>query len=338
MIKTQIIKDSINPQGSRLTTSLLTYPRFMHSEFMTHRVFSRNSASSRAIPVAKLIRMIQETPCLPEFWGANQKGMQANGELDPEPRKQAMEIWDNLRKFSLCAAEDLQKLGLHKQLANRVIELWMPITVIATGSDKGYQNFFSLRAHKDALPEFQVLSFSLLQDYITPEPQRLDWNDWHIPYGDGDTRFATCVELQQKLKVCTARCARLSYLTFDGEFSVEADEKLHDSLALNGHMSPFEHCAQAINGPNEYFKAYPWSNFDTYSYKPDKRTGHYLIDGAQRSGWGQYRKAFEGENRALTSTDLQSIFNQCPQWIYERIQEYKRNLPPIESKSGVNRE
>ena len=80
-ITATIIADSINSNGNRITTFELTYPRWIHAEVMTHRLFSRNAASSRAIPVSKTSAAIKSNPTTPSFWGANEAGMQSNSEL-----------------------------------------------------------------------------------------------------------------------------------------------------------------------------------------------------------------------------------------------------------------
>lgn len=325
MITTQIIKDSFNPRGSRLTTAVLTYPKFIHAELMTHRMLSRNAASSRAIPTPKLLDMIFREPALPEYWGANQKGMQAGGELTGLNLEHSQSVWNDLRLTCLDGARRLNTLGLHKQIANRCIEPWSPITVIVTGTDKAFGNFFGLRCHKDAQPEFQVLAYSLLSDYVGSQPMPTAWNEWHIPFdGNGDFESHPIqTDTMTAIKVATARCARISYLTFDGKFDIEADCKLHDDLAAAGHWSPFEHCAQALDKPNDLFRVYPYSNFDTYSTRTSK-TGIWHLDGARPSGWGQYRKLFNGELREPTETELQGLFNQMPGWIFERIAKYKQ--------------
>ena len=65
MIKAKIIADSINSKRCRLTSWVLEYPRFIHAEIMIHRVFSRNAASSRAIPTEKIIQNIIDDPAMP---------------------------------------------------------------------------------------------------------------------------------------------------------------------------------------------------------------------------------------------------------------------------------
>lgn len=327
MITTKIIKDSINPRGSRLTTAVLTYPKFIHGEVMTHRVFSRNAASSRAIPTPKLLDILENAPALPEYWGVNQAGMQALRELDPCHLKESQDIWTATRLFCIEAAKKLNSIGLHKQIANRIIEAWMPITVIVTASDVGLGNWFGLRCHEAAQPEIQVLAYSFLSDYIGSQPTQLDWRQWHIPYSDGHAGQCPPIEMdvQTLLKVATARCARISYLNFDGSFSIQSDCDLHDRLASAGHWSPFEHCAQALIEPSEAFRLYPWSNFDTYSPSPEAIhspwSSGFFKGGARPSGWGQYRKTFPMELREPDGTELNAIFNRMPGWIFSRISQ-----------------
>lgn len=285
-IKAEILADSINSGGQRIVTWKLTYPRFIHSEFMTHRVFSRNAASSRAIPVEKMIKAVRETPALPVFWGANQKGMQAKVELDEEAIIKAYDRWITAAHIATYQAEELVKIGLHKQIANRVLEPFMHMTTLATATDLG--NFFALRAHEEAQPEFQVLAYKMLDTYQQHEPTELADGEWHIPFGDAmpdswlndwfndgsgvvhmsPEEFAEAKQ-QLKLKIATARCARTSYLNFDGSNDVFKDVELHNRLADSGHWSPFEHCAKA---------------------SPNSRSGNF-------TGWTQYRKQFTNENR-----------------------------------------
>jgi thymidylate synthase ThyX len=282
MIKANILLDSINGSGNRITTWLLTYNRFIHAEFLTHRVFSRNASSSRAIPVKKMIEDVRTNPAMPVFWGKNQAGMQAKEQLDDTIKNVFRSTKDAINepftalgaaKYDWLAARDkaietvegLVEIGLHKQIANRILEPWMHITVIATATDMG--NFFALRAHQDAQPEFQALAYLMLEEYNKSIPTQLVSGAWHIPFGD---RMPLGIDLSQRLKISTARCARTSYLTFDGEINPEKDYQLHDQLATSGHWSPFEHCAQA-----------QWHS---------GRSGNF-------QGWTQYRKSFLNENR-----------------------------------------
>ncbi len=268
----KIIADSINPSGSRLTTVELTYPRCIHSEFMTHRMFSRNAASSRAIPVEKMIKAIEEEPFIPIHWGVNQKGMQADKELPLEDRLACEDTWLKARNHALRHVRTMMNQGLHKQIANRILEPWMWITVICTGNQNAYENFFKLRCHKDAEPHIQKIAFMLRKIYDERERSsvtQLRWGRLHVPLTgfDGD-ELLTEEDLK---KVSVARCARVSYLTHEGRRDVQADIALHDRLAASGHWSPFEHVAAA---------GACWS---------EKASGNF------GKGWLQYRKEFANE-------------------------------------------
>lgn len=264
LIEAKIICDSINQADERITSFIVTFPKFILAEFNTHRMISRNSASSRAIPVKAFIDKVVNTPFVPNYLGKAGKGMQAAEEISDEQRNKVLEIWLNARDNGLKSVDELLALGLHKQLANRIIELWAYTTVLCTATE--WENFFSLRAHADAQPEFQELAYKMLDAYNLSEPQSLYSDEWHIPFGDRVDKLA----ISDKLKVATARAARVSYETFDGEIDYQKDFDLHDKLKESGHWSPFEHAAQA--DPNN-----KWGNF---------------------KGWKQYRKLFNTENRS----------------------------------------
>ena len=308
MITAKILLDSVNPTGNRITTWILTYPRFFHSEVMTHRVFSRNASSSRAIPVKKMIDDVKYNPAMPIFWGKNQAGMQAKEELDDinkdkkifispvgnsvDPcvlmvttKRAAQYEWLAARDSAVKHAEKMLELGLHKQIANRILEPFMHITVLVTATD--HENFLSLRAHEDTQPEFQDIAYKMLALYQSNVPNKLKEGEWHIPFGDKieDARLNQLIDKinreQQftptwhdemyKIKIATARCARVSYLNFEGKDDYTKDIELHDILKNSGHWSPFEHCAMALDKPEQ--------------------SGNFV-------GWKQYRKMFNGENRS----------------------------------------
>lgn len=239
MISAKILLDSICE--SRITTFELTYPRFIHSEFMTHRVFSRNAASSRAIPIEKSIEAVMSVPAAPEVWGKNQKGMQAREVLEDifEPTC----TWLNARNEAVKYVQEMQKLGVHKQIANRLIEPFSHITVIATATD--LDNFFALRAHPDAQPEFQVLAYKMLDLYLKSNPRRITCKQWHIPFVDEEAGLAVTQCDDELLMISAARCARVSYTAQNKEFSKEDDIALAQKLSESGHWSPFEHVAKA---------------------------------------------------------------------------------------------
>lgn len=226
----------------RLTTFLLTYPRMIHSEIMTHRALSRNASSSRAIPVNKIIQQVLDDPALPVWWGKNQAGMQAQEELDDTSRCTANNIWLDARDNAVEHARQLVKLGLHKQIANRILEPWHHITVVASATE--WANFFTLRCHPDAQPEFRVLAERMSVAYRESIPDE-DWQGWHLPFISIEERD-TVNDIMTLVKCSVARCARTSYLNHDQTSpSIEKDIDLHNKLVLQrpAHASPAEHPA-----------------------------------------------------------------------------------------------
>ena len=243
MFEVKILADSVNTAGNRLRTFCCTYPRIIHSELMTHRLFSRNAASSRAIPVEKILDMVMTNPFIPIHWGAAQKGMQAYAEV--ADKASCEREWLKARDHAVEQARRLLDLGLHKQVVNRILEPWMWITTII--STTSLKHFELLRAHEAAEPHFQKLARMMVSAAAYSDATLLFPGEWHLPFlrlTEGDSELSE----ENRLKVCTARCARVSYLTHDGRRDVEEDIKLHDRLLENGHWSPFEHVAQAAPG------------------------------------------------------------------------------------------
>jgi thymidylate synthase ThyX len=268
----RILLDSRSPAGARLTTMEVRYPRFIHSEMMTHRVFSRNAASSRAIPIKKMISAVREDPALPVYWGRNQTGMSAREEIAPDVAERAREEWQAALEDALRHAERLasKDIDLHKQLVNRLLEPFAWITVIITATD--WANFFTQRCHPDAQPEIKHIAEMMLDAYRASAPVPVAAGRWHLPLIQDDER-----DLPDDLlcKLSVARCARVSYLTHDGTRDHARDLELYERLlggGANGHWSPFEHVA-------------------TPAPEADARSANF-------AGWEQYRKRFPQEHAA----------------------------------------
>jgi thymidylate synthase ThyX len=250
MIKARIITDSTCAvvENKRITTFILEYPRWVHSELLTHRAFSRNAASSRAIPVQKFIEDVLTNPAMPVHWGANQKGMQSDNEVNEETKIKAMQIWHSARDSAVVHAKQLHELGLHKQVVNRLMEPFFHITTLVTATE--FSNFFKLRAHKAAQPEIRVLAYEMLELYNNNVPVQKNIGEWHLPFGD---KYLNGLSIEQKLKVATARAARVSYKNFDGIIDYDKDYQLHNDLLIEGHFSPFEHSAICEYGVHDNF-------------------------------------------------------------------------------------
>lgn len=244
MYSAKIIADSVSRHGQRLTTMEVVFPRMVLAEFNTHRVFSRNSASSRAIPVEKQLRKIKEQPFVPEYWGANQSGMQAEAELIAEAKDAALDEWLAARDSAVAHVEKLLAIGLHKQLANRILEPFMWHTVIVTATE--WSNYFALRANEMAQPEIRKVSELMQAAYEASTPKQLSDDEWHLPLIQAEEYDGVFEKSDDARKISAARCARVSYLTHEGKRDLSADIVLYDRLTSGGHMSPLEHVARPL--------------------------------------------------------------------------------------------
>ncbi len=243
MITADIITDSISGAGKRITTLSLYYPRFIHAEFMTHRMFSRNASSSRAIPTEKLIQDIIDNPVEPVYWGKNMKGMQAQEELSGQDKNDARWGWAMAQHRTIVYAVYLNKLGVHKQIVNRILEPFSHIRVCVTATE--WDNFFKLRLHPAAQPEMQALAKAMKDAMDASEPRLLTPGQWHLPYVSMIEQYDYGVTISKTLSV--ARCARVSYRLHDGSPThMQADEELYKRLLAEQHMSPFEHQATPL--------------------------------------------------------------------------------------------
>ena len=300
-----LASEDTNQEAPPLITIRLRYPRIIHSELMTHRVFSRNARSSRAVPVARMIQEIREKPFIPWHWGKNQKGMQADVEHDeliclpdmsPQPGEYTTNVdaWYEASLVAADYAEAFHETGYHKQIVNRLLEPFMWIDTLVTSTE--WSNFLWLRDHKDAEPHLQDLARLVKQAIDECDYEELDPGEWHLPYitiHDLDTINSACgirgEDPDKKLlKISAARCARISYAPFDGDASYERELERYESLVSSDriHASPMEHQAT-----------------------PDMTSDHYSAEGelvgadwdnphlhGNFTGWIQYRKTIPNEN------------------------------------------
>ncbi|HEY4537428.1 MAG TPA: hypothetical protein VIG45_03110 [Erysipelothrix sp.] len=242
----QIIEDSISEAGKRIATFQLKYWRAIHSELLTHRVFSRNASSSRAIPVAKMIKQVRENPAMPIHWGANQKGMQAKEELKGHELNQAQSKWLLSANMAANMAQGMLDAGLHKQVSNRALEPFQHIHVVLTSTE--FDNWEELRYHEDAQPEIWLLAKLMKEARGKSEPKLLKVGEWHMPYVLEEEKKIYSIEDQ--LKISTARCCRVSYINHGmDKICVEKDFELYHDLvgARPLHASPTEHQARPEN-------------------------------------------------------------------------------------------
>lgn len=336
--KAKIICDSVSPVGKRLTTFEITFPRIVLAEAKTHRVIrgmggnveeelwtaglglnddenlSRNSASSRAIPVAKMIQRVMEDPFIPERFPVTQKGMQPAEYYEPgtPEYERCVNKWLEARDDMVAHAGRLLEFRVHKQIANRLLELFSWHTAVVTATE--WNNFFGLRCHPDAQAEIRTIA-NMMYDLYRGDT---NWEEhpavqppgrtWHCPYIDGDDLKAMMnwyltqsthvdfgsmsyeegtTELMKRISV--ARCARTSYLNQDGKKDIEEDLSLYSRLqGPPFHASPFEHVATPHFMDFDHIPHSTWSR-DVIDDNGNIRSGNFM-------GWKQLRKFFPDEN------------------------------------------
>jgi thymidylate synthase ThyX len=286
-IQAKILADSISERGDRITTYLLTFPRIILAEFNTHRSFSRNSASSRAIPFKKMVESVEKNPFIPIAWQKDHKGMQGTEYLTEQHHiNYVRALWLSAAEEAIQSAKCLHSESakvITKQICNRLLEPFMWHTVICTATD--YDNFFKLRDHEAAEIHIQELAKKMKEAMNESTPKVLGIGEWHIPFANIISHGILEDEVIFKdpywkkvwikpnevnpeyeeyvnglnLKIATAKCARVSYTTVGSEYKTEyrADIELYNKLLESGHMSPFEHCAQVMSETDYYER--PWS-------------------------------------------------------------------------------
>lgn len=265
---------------STLTTLELVYPRYIHSEFMTHRMFSRNASSSRATPVAKMIQEVCDHPVIPTEIYKNCKGMQGKELCDNCDTDCFRHAWETSIDYAVLCAKSLNELGIHKQHINRILEPFQFIRVIVTATE--WDNFFKLRDSDMAQPEIRDLARAMKCAMDKPFEKLHNWSGYHIPYITNDDindidvdntindigRFVTGFTdmVDDVLTISSARCARVSYLKHDGTpCDIDKDIDLGLQLRKDGHMSPLEH--QAVRMENKPKKFYAnFKGFKSYRY------------------------------------------------------------------------
>lgn len=247
-------------------------------EIMTHRLFSRNAASSRAIPVQRTLDAVRSTPFVPFHWGKNQAGMQAYEVLRQDVQLDCIDEWIWASKDAAMRAETLLDMGLHKQIANRLLEPFMFITVIL--STTSFRHFELLRNHPMAEPHFQYLAQLMVKAREESIPELLQAGQWHLPLIYEEDKH---LSLEDQKKVSVARCARVSYVRQNEIKDYSEDFALHDRLVGSDpkHSSPTEH--QATPSVCKYWP----SGAPTFHMVPNQ-IANFL-------GWKQYRKEIEGE-------------------------------------------
>lgn len=271
-IVARIVADSVNAAGNRITTFELEYHRYIHGEVMTHRLFSRNAMSSRAVPIKKMIKQVKNSPATPIHWGKNQSGMQAKEEcsnpvlLDCDGiiyKYERDEAWSYIASCVADFAESFEVAGYHKQIVNRLLEPFQMMKTVLTATE--FENFFWLRLDADAQPEIQELAKCMYEAMKESEPELLSAGEWHTPYVEhqrcqvtGDLHYVSEVQgsdekdnsvakylsKEEAISVSSSCCAQVSYRNIDNTY--DKAMSVYERLGVGGskiHASPFEHPA-----------------------------------------------------------------------------------------------
>ena len=293
----QVLADSISPDGVRLTTLMVTFPRFILAEVNTHRMLSRNSASSRAIPTEKIIERVQSDPFIPETFNKRVKGMGVGASLAEKDMAEARKAWLFGRDKAVLAARVLVDLDVDKSRANRLLEPFMWHTAIISATE--WDNFFALRDHEAAQPEFRITAQAMKEAMAGSLPVELEPGQWHLPMiTDGELKQLCDLrqdpykapeqiahELDSLKLISAGRLARVSFDTHE-LMEPHADSiQRAQRLMGNGHFSPFEHVAR----PAEY-------EDDDMSLEIGEDISYQTFFGNFR-GWVQMRKEIPHESR-----------------------------------------
>lgn len=288
-IKATVLQDS-SCSGFRITTFELEYPRFIHSELMTHRVFSRNAASSRAIPIERMQDLIKQNPASPVYWGANQAGMQAGLELENEQLISAKQHWQDACDAAVYFSRSLMLDGVHKQIANRVTEPFQTMKTVVTATE--WANWYQLRNHEAAQPEIRELAKQMYDAHQASIPDALRTGEWHVPYVNRQfsitgVRYSTGDEKltpAQAQRVSASCCAQVSYRRLDD--SLAKAESIFSKLIESepAHLSPVEHQATPMKQTRESWQGGVWELGITHV----DRKGTYWS--ANFRGWIQLRQ------------------------------------------------
>lgn len=286
-IHAKVIADSISAHDKRLLTFEITAHRWILAEINTHRALSRNYRSSRAVPVAKLLAEVRANPAMPVVWMKNRPGMQATEPMAPHEARLARDLWQAAARSAADQAESLAGMGMHKAWANRLLEPFLYVHGVITATE--WDNFYALRRHPDAQPEFRELADAMWAAQQHSTPTTLRPGEWHLPYiTENDTALLGEIGVDPSaarealIKTSVARCARVSYRTHDGHKpSIDADLQLYARLvgARPIHASPAEHQAT----PDTLKLGH--DTFDRRWAQPGEH-GNFV-------GWRQHRKQIE---------------------------------------------
>ena len=236
----KLLKHSVHPEGYELITFLLKIPKFLMAQLNTHRNLVRNTASSRAIPCEKYRKMVNDDTVNME-WGMAKKGMSSDENVPEEIRLQASLLYEEAKRNMLDSHIKLEKLGIHKEFTNRLLEPFAYTYTIVTGTE--WLDFIKLRKTQEAQKQMREIAeqISWLKDNSV-EKNYVNYGEWHIPMVDESDNLS----IADSMIMGIARCAWISYNNHQKEATIEDAESMVESLINNKHLSPLEHCQVCV--------------------------------------------------------------------------------------------
>jgi hypothetical protein len=298
----EVVKHSVSPDGKEIITFSLKYGLIIHAEVLRHKLLNHSVKSNRAIPCKNIRREVLDDPYVPVHFGSNQPGMVADKEHPFQ--KLVRNTWKAARYPAVGVHWFLDKIGVHKEVCNRLLNPWQWVRETLTGTE--LDNFYNLRLHRDAQKDVYVLAKAMYQAQEKSSPELLQAGEWHVPYvgtyrEGGKLVYADTngdrISSEEAIKCSAARCARSSYDKHDGtSTNLKNDLKLYQRLIDSdpAHASPCEH----IGTPMEY----PEIEMDQgIEYYDDTNVGWSHVDkegffwSGNFKGWIQYRKLLNNE-------------------------------------------
>jgi hypothetical protein len=318
-ISVKIVADSVSEGKVRITTFELEYHRYIHGELMTHRLFSRNAMSSRAVPVKSMIKQVMAFPATPIHWGKNKAGMQAEEEsnnflVPPMGYCNGESItredgWVLAKETAVEMAMMFDGAGYHKQIVNRLLEPFQMMKVVLTATE--FENFFWLRCDPDAQPEIKEMAELMYTCMEISRPTVIGVGEWHTPYvkqvphplgidyyAEGTTPYDTAhsgenrLTVEQAISISASCCAQVSYRNIDNTF--DKAMQVYSRLGVGGnkiHASPFEHVATPMKNQSKRLEPCMWVKGITHM----TRDGDYWSGNFR--GWIQHRQQLDNHTK-----------------------------------------
>lgn len=299
-IRAAVLAHSVSAvSGKQIVSFLIDFPRFILAEVNTHRIFSRNGASSRAIPVAKSIERVEANPFTPIHFGQNKAGMTADTEVTLDVKHMAKFEWDLAAANAISSAKKLDNFKIHKQVTNRVLEPFSYMRMVVTATE--LDNFFWLRLHEHADPHINELARVMLFALQESVPTALQHGDYHVPFfGNGywtpEIEAHYGVTAQQAIEHSMSCCAQTSYRKLD--MSTEKTEDIIKKLfgGDRAHSSCAEHQATPMAVPTLSAIPKEYLIADYVTAMPEAthldRNGNFWSNNFKH--WTQYRDSIEG--------------------------------------------